>query len=1396
MYLLAAIVFHSAVDIIGGASEADCCRRHPMCHPPLSRRKVFQVESTTLQNEEKRKREEKSVSGVEGCVRSVVKRRVGTHHRRESLFKKSVVTRGVGWCVLDIVEIKATFLEPACRAGFASLRDFNVGEYRCNFCNCPYSSQSHLKRHLTRGCFMDPSFPIEERQTMNRAESRNYVCPKCSQGYKNKRTLDTHLRIACGREPKFHCPYCGLRSKHPPNIYTHIRRRHKGEDLFLIVDQDQRIGCILSYSYPFLTSLIVFVFLIHTHTRTHARISLCRYTYFWFDFPLYECARALARARACVKMYALGSFRDFVNRVQLFADSIRGDDTKRKYNCKYCGKGFTLSGHLRSHQKSFCYWNPRSTCHQLQKSRPFSCGQCGACYAKQSHLIFHVRHDCGIRTKRSGVITDITVAVQKLRILRTNITDRNTANEEQYYFDSESFLKMTSNRKSNEKALAPTIANQHKLSEGTRVIVVDKNERRRKARAVASGDHDHNDDHDYNRDRDGDGDGDGDRGEDRDRSRKRVDRNDEETNSSSPNKKARKSKLVTMKEKNCNEEAIITESVSTEHGSKVIAVYSVLKRNEKNFLTPIYKRLCNSEVSITLVSKGKQKEARVAKADNHECNNTEASVRRTDNRERNEYRMIMNGEGNQRRDASAVDHASVTHYENKRAIPVQLDNSKDRKEQFDASSTQVTPTISNQKTRPQSNIVKNIANRKVQEKRRVRTPAKSDDTPYEVTNTDASTVNDIPKARKKRRLALDKPNVDKSDNVHIHRSTTKRSDARNQEDQLDTLVVNIHRRKSCSNFSNDITDYVLDVSDENSQSIVNSSSPGILEITDDMDNKSDSTIVISRTDEHPDIATSSKNHVDEDKWMDTNDLGEDAFPFRCEYCTKRFKRPTNLSRHKNSNCFHNPKSTIHSSEETSFICKCGRRFKEEKSLVYHRRHDCEKFITCPIYPMYGQLHSSFIRAEMIGGGRAMSQVEGYQHRRDSGKDPKDESSFLYMEVGCRQEPPIPPPVSRNHWPDSVAVQNSVPRKKFYCPRCNSGYTRLSDMKTHCHFQCDLSFPSQVLTDERNAFVSLAMQHIRNANFSCPNCTSVFNRKDNLQKHLKYECGQLPRSGTSGRLQDTVQRDAKTDGISGPEQRQVSLSEVYEHFQPEEQFVFAFKVRVWSTTAIRLPLLRLRVEEILEHTRAQELEGNPIEYYGWNRRNAAHPRVRHKALHICPRCGRPFNWRYNLQNHLKYACGQLPRFNCPYCAYRTKHTSNVRAHVRRKHPNEEVYVVDLMSDTTAPFTVFGINVGIEDGQSQIGNIEKLWTRSSNQIDLDNNFKTKKFPCPNCACAYSQKYSLNRHLTYECGQEPRFKCPHCDYRCKKSANIYEHVRRRHKDCRVYAIDVLKVDNTEDA
>ncbi|XP_076753948.1 uncharacterized protein LOC143425135 isoform X20 [Xylocopa sonorina] len=61
---------------------------------------------------------------------------------------------------------------------------------------------------------------------------------------------------------------------------------------------------------------------------------------------------------------------------------------------------------------------------------------------------------------------------------------------------------------------------------------------------------------------------------------------------------------------------------------------------------------------------------------------------------------------------------------------------------------------------------------------------------------------------------------------------------------------------------------------------------------------------------------------------------------------------------------------------------------------------------------------------------------------------------------------------------------------------------------------------------------------------------------------------------------------------------------------------------------------------------------------------------------CPTCPSVFSHKNNLYYHSKFECGQLPRFNCPYCTYRTKHVSNVRAHVRRKHPGNNVYAIDV------------------------------------------------------------------------------------------------------------------------
>nr|XP_012225960.1 PREDICTED: zinc finger protein 394-like [Linepithema humile] len=56
---------------------------------------------------------------------------------------------------------------------------------------------------------------------------------------------------------------------------------------------------------------------------------------------------------------------------------------------------------------------------------------------------------------------------------------------------------------------------------------------------------------------------------------------------------------------------------------------------------------------------------------------------------------------------------------------------------------------------------------------------------------------------------------------------------------------------------------------------------------------------------------------------------------------------------------------------------------------------------------------------------------------------------------------------------------------------------------------------------------------------------------------------------------------------------------------------------------------------------------------------------------CPKCGRCFTVKGNMTRHYKYECGQKPRFQCPYCEFRSKQTSNVMSHVRTKHPGCEV-----------------------------------------------------------------------------------------------------------------------------
>lgn len=56
---------------------------------------------------------------------------------------------------------------------------------------------------------------------------------------------------------------------------------------------------------------------------------------------------------------------------------------------------------------------------------------------------------------------------------------------------------------------------------------------------------------------------------------------------------------------------------------------------------------------------------------------------------------------------------------------------------------------------------------------------------------------------------------------------------------------------------------------------------------------------------------------------------------------------------------------------------------------------------------------------------------------------------------------------------------------------------------------------------------------------------------------------------------------------------------------------------------------------------------------------------------CPRCQKVYRWKQSLNLHLKYECGTEPKFQCPYCVFKTKRKWSLKQHILGKHQQNPV-----------------------------------------------------------------------------------------------------------------------------
>ncbi|OXU25900.1 hypothetical protein TSAR_011805 [Trichomalopsis sarcophagae] len=78
-------------------------------------------------------------------------------------------------------------------------------------------------------------------------------------------------------------------------------------------------------------------------------------------------------------------------------------------------------------------------------------------------------------------------------------------------------------------------------------------------------------------------------------------------------------------------------------------------------------------------------------------------------------------------------------------------------------------------------------------------------------------------------------------------------------------------------------------------------------------------------------------------------------------------------------------------------------------------------------------------------------------------------------------------------------------------------------------------------------------------------------------------------------------------------------------------------------------------------------------------------------------------------------------------------------------------------------------------------------SASRAPKKKNRNKGRYNCPNCDAVYNRSDNMRQHLTYACNKQPRFGCPYCSQRRKRTCEIYQHVRRLHSELAVACIDL---------
>lgn len=167
----------------------------------------------------------------------------------------------------------------------------------------------------------------------------------------------------------------------------------------------------------------------------------------------------------------------------------------------------------------------------------------------------------------------------------------------------------------------------------------------------------------------------------------------------------------------------------------------------------------------------------------------------------------------------------------------------------------------------------------------------------------------------------------------------------------------------------------------------------------------------------------------------------------------------------------------------------------------------------------------------------------------------------------------------------------------------------------------------------------------------------------------------------------------------------------------------------------------------------------------------------KHPQTCHLCGKYFNYRFSLQNHLRYFHDKNFDKHCHVCGLGVWSKKSLHLHLLNKHKDDPI-TIKLIEDGTCRWkcTVVGCRHIYWNKANLEEHIKKEHSLEGGGIEKE---LKKNFKCSYCGKLFRQLRTLNLHEFAHTTEERPFTCDKCGVSFKVMAYLKRHIKRFHEE-----------------